>query len=141
MMDEDIVLIELRGNRPVPGERIGGDKGRIIREPHRRGKLVQPAEVDQTSGDVDIGGTERAFLLALFEPQLPLQQVAEGRWHRRLDLDAQDRPVLLPRQLLFYSLQKVCRRRLVELQVAAPREAERMGGGNYASGIQEVEVD
>src|SRR6266853_3146085 len=113
MMDEDIVLVELRGNRPVPDERIGGDKGRIIREPQRRRKLVQAAEVERTSGDVDIGGAERALALALFEPQLPLQQVAQGRRRRRLDLDTEDRPVLLSRELFFYTLQKVCSRRLV----------------------------
>src|SRR5882672_3168571 len=103
MLDEYIVLIELRGNRPVAGEWMGGDQGRVIREPRpqRRRKLVQAAEVDRAVGDVDIGGAERAFSLALFESQLALQQVAQGRRHRRLDLEAQDRPVLLPRQLLF----------------------------------------
>src|SRR5258706_804135 len=84
MLDEHIVLVELRGNRPVRREWITGDKGRIIRQPppQCRRKLVQSAEVDRAVGDVDIGGTERAFPPALLQTHLPPAHVPPEPAHR-----------------------------------------------------------
>src|SRR5258706_10373460 len=108
MLDEHIVLVELRGNRPVRREWITGDKGRIIRQPppQCRRKLVQSAEGDRAVGDVDIGGTEPAFTVPLLGKQPPVRTIGHEPGQPLTTLPAFGPPLLVSPAPLLYRTPK-----------------------------------
>ena len=75
MVHEHVVLIELRGDRPVRRKGIDRGQRRIVRQSAICGDLEQATQIDGTIGDVDVSRIERAVALALFESKLSLQQV------------------------------------------------------------------
>ena len=136
VIHEDIVRVDLLCHRAVRRERRGRRKRRIVRKRSRGGDVAQPAEIHDAVRDVDVGGVQGAFALALLEAQLPLEQVLERRRRTRLELDPQDRPRLPPDELLFDRLQEVGGHRLVQLEVAAAGEPKCMRAGNEPTGVE-----
>ena len=69
-----------------------------------------------------------------------MQQVLQRLGRAGFELDAQDGARLASHQLLLDRLQEVRRRGFVQLQVAAPRQPERVRRRDASPRIQEVEV-
>ena len=139
VMHQNVALVELLRQRARGGERLPRSERRVVGHREGRGNLQQTPQVERPLRLVDVGRRQRALTFALFEAQLPLQQLLQGRRRACFDLDAHHRPQLPAGELLLDGLQEVGGGCLVELEIAAARDAKGVSGHDFAVRVEEVQ--
>jgi len=141
MVHQDVAAVDGVEHGRFTGKGIARDDVSIVRPavPGPCGELAERAEIERPGGFVHVGRSERALEAALLESQLALEQLAQRRGHRALDLEAHHGAPRSPPHLFRHRLQEARRPQLVELDVPGACDSEGVSVHDLPAGEQRRE--